>query len=112
MRRTWVDDLKPGDVILFGKRETPRVVLAVSTPKFTGGGHRRFCVDLTIQRCSWTTRPYTVYSNSDLYHFAKPDPLKRRENMRTPVRKALLASLDAIDARACPVRCWEVVGLP
>jgi len=109
---SWAHRLRPGDVILFGRGRTPRVVLHVTdhrVPRPTP--HVRRYVTLTIQRCSWTTRPTTLYLAHELERMARPSRLPR-QSLRTPIRKALLASLDATDARDCPVHCHEVVGLP
>ena len=110
---SWVNKLKPGDVILFGNRKTPRVVLEVvrhKPRKHAGKLWNRVYITLTIQHCSWTTRPDTVYNGYELAKKAKPSKMK--ESLRSPIRRKLLRSISARNAKECEVRCWEVVGLP
>jgi len=59
----WRDNIKDGDVLLIGNDY--RVVRrATYTTKH--GNKTLSAVTLAIRRCSWTKRPYTVVSRSDL----------------------------------------------
>ena len=102
--KKWVKNLKKGDVFLWGPNETPRVVLEVH-------GKKRMWIFLTIRRCSWTTRPYTLYRDYDVAKMAKPAPLKRKV-LRAPIYKSIIHSIGALNANECEVSCCDVVGLP
>ena len=112
-RVSWVNKVKVGDVILFGNNKTPRVVLEVkehSPRKYAGKVWRRRYITMTIQRCSWTTRPTTTYVGYELERLAKHTKMK--ESLRSPIRKQILESIGIQDVNDLPVRCWEVVGIP
>lgn len=61
MDRDWRDALRVGDVIAEGSG-LPRVVRAAT---YNRDGFLR-SVSLTIRRCSWTGRCYTVLNRNDL----------------------------------------------
>ena len=108
----WTEKLKPGDVILFGNREVPRTVLEVSEPVITyrsGIKYKRFAIYLTIKRCSWTTRPYTLYWNHEMRRLAKPTKAKR--DISIPFFKQMLISIDADKPKDSPLLCWDVADL-
>lgn len=67
------DLLEVGSVILFGRRKRERIVRHVG---LSNNGRsiyyrKKFTVGLVTKRCSWTNRPYTLYTRSDLKSLAE-----------------------------------------
>lgn len=110
---SWVHKLKPGDIILFGRKETPRTIMSVSKQIHTlinGIIYKRYTIGLTIKKCSWTTRPMTWYVSYELERLAKPTNLK--EDISTQFRKNILQNLSANSAKDCLLHCWDVKDSP
>ena len=62
-----IDRLVVGDVILYGRRRTPRIVRGVNNPpKRSRSGYKVYSVDVAIKHCSWTCRPYTILGRYEL----------------------------------------------
>ncbi len=80
MTRDEIQSLRVGSVVLYGKRRTPRPVLAISRSRHTG---LKWYFTFAILRCSWTTRAITVRIASDLY---------RSEWQWTPLRVRVAAT--------------------
>lgn len=72
--------LKRGDIILFGKQRTPRIIEEGPANWVPASKCVRFC----IRHRSWTNRAYTVYSFTDVKNICS---LPRGEIDRDTVRR-------------------------
>lgn len=83
---SWTDKIQKGDVLKFQSGKL-RVVRSV-THSVGVSGKRRTSVSFSILHCSWTHRPYTSYSGSDLRTLGVR-PTKARLSLRKKVDKAI-----------------------
>lgn len=67
-RPEWLDTVKVGDVLMFpsGGYRVVRAVHHHKQPRPDGVNWRFPILSFAIRRCSWTGRPYTVYTACDL----------------------------------------------
>lgn len=98
----WIDKLRAGDIIKFG--ENLRIVLEVK--KFNS---KVQYVTFIILRCSWTRRPYTVYSRREV--LARGKPLHKRVNLKRQPFATLVNDLNAPTPKQCVLQCDDVVGV-
>lgn len=93
--RQQVASLRVGDVLRSpsGKLRTIREVGSAS-------------VALSILRCSWTRRPYTVYVASDLIDWSRTG---QRRRLRSPLDRAL--ALELADRARRKLTCCDVEGI-
>lgn len=102
-----LDDIRPGDTVFVGKN-TPRLVRAVGRD---ARGRVR-SLTFAIRACSWTRRPYTVYTRTDLRLMnARPSGWPRA-TFGLPSDQELLRNIRA-DASSPPtLDCCDVRGWP
>lgn len=103
-KRSWVDDIEPGMVILF-KSGALRTAISVSR---RAGGHVH-SVTFAILRCSWTKRPATVLERTDLKTRARCITRARIDLEKT--HGAQLVLKDLKDHMAREVKCCDVIGV-
>jgi hypothetical protein len=86
-----------------------RIVRAVhrSAPKKTGTVGRATIVMLSILRCSWTRRCYTVYSVAELAGSGY-SITQARAKLKGPLNEKIN---DAIENHSCYPRCYDTVGI-
>lgn len=109
----WIDQLKPGNVVLF-KSGALRTVLEVTHRTRDNG--RLLSAMFTIMHCSWTKRPYTHLERSDIAQRAQCVTQARVNIAKHPA--AVLAIADSyvrgLDAEGKPNRvatCCDVIGV-
>lgn len=95
----WIRKIKVGDILVEGN--TPRVV------RYVKHGTQRTYVALSIRRCSWTTRCYTILTTSDL---------KTRRFRPTSKRQRLTKKIDrqianAINETKIYLTCCDIEGI-
>ena len=101
-RPGWVDAAKPGDVLL-GPSGDMRVIR-----KVTAGKHWRHPIfSFAIRRCSWTRRPYTVYTWGELVRTGYT-ALGASVSLDGRADKKLARNLYHDAPRT--VYCWDVCG--
>lgn len=102
----WRDKVKVGDVIET-RAGTLRVIRQVNRRR-----GRVQSITLSIRRCSWTTRPYTIYNRHDM-KWNGFRPVRKRVRLKTLLDKELLTciTMDAA-AKDLPLHCCDVKGLP
>jgi hypothetical protein len=105
----WIWDVKVGDVLLVGRRRTPRVVRSFNpSPRRTAG---KTCICFTITRCSWTGRCYTTYNLNDLLYMGlERPPVRIRSKMATELDRLVNACIASRGGRDT-VGCCGVHGL-
>ena len=110
----WIDQLQVGDVIR--NRGGFRVVRKVSRLKDPSrGGMRKYneragqvnCVTLSILRCSWTKRPYTIVNRYDL-SYAGYTPANFRIRLDKPLDIQLAHELES---QGKTMTCCDVIGV-
>lgn len=99
-RRTWLDDVKPGDVVRF-KSGALRTVLTVS--RYDGNNNRGrphrmpaglvYAVCFPILHCSWTKRGYTVFFRTELLTLGECLTRARVNLENYPAARALLRDI-------------------
>lgn len=104
----WIPRIKKGDV-LRSRTGMLRIVRKVSHSHIPHYGIRT-SVTFTIQRCSWTTRPYTIYNGNDLRQMGYT-PLRGRFHLKTKFDKTLERDFSAKDAKECVFDCCDVRGI-
>lgn len=80
----WMLTLRVGDVLRNRKGNT-RVVRDIS--RYVTG--ELYSVTFSIQRCSWTTRPYTTYNYTDLKNYGYEPVAGIRHEFKTKLDKTL-----------------------
>ncbi len=107
-KHAWISRIKKGDVLRSGSGML-RIVRRVSHShnKYYG---TRTSVTFTIQSCSWTGRPYTVYNGNDLVQMGYA-PVAGRFALRTKFDKTLERDFSAKDSRECEFSCCDVRGV-
>ena len=109
IKRDWRDDIKAGSVLYErGDPNRPRIVRKVSMDKRKGRDGLIACVTFSILRCSWTHRPYTVISRSDL-NWRGFTPVGVRVTNMTLMDKRLNAAILDLDNRR--LSCCDVRGI-
>lgn len=102
-RHALIDSLEVGDLIRLNSKT--RVVRAV--------GYKRGRVShivMSIMRCSWTRRPYTVRCRSDLYKVDLQLVKKGYGISRTELEDLLQQEINDRNLRM--LTCCDVVGVP
>ncbi len=102
LRPTWVDTADVGTVLISPSGDF-RVIR-----KVTRGSHRRYPIfSFAIRHCSWTRRPYTVYTWGELVRMGYIAAGASVE-LKTPKDRILAKEI----AHKLPRRlyCWDVVG--
>ena len=108
-RHKWISRLKKGDV-LRSRSGMLRVVRHVSHNKIPGYGIRTTLI-FSIQRNSWTTRPYTVYTGNDLVQMGYVKTRARRA-LRSKFDRTLESDFDRRGSAAeCSLHSWDVLGV-
>lgn len=105
---SWILKIRKGDVLESGTGKL-RVVRAVSKHKRVSIANTY--ITFAIARCSWTHRPYTVYTGNDLRQM-RYKPIGIRHRLRAAVDRDIEKSMKAESSSLCPVHCCDVVGLP
>jgi hypothetical protein len=104
----WASEVEPGDVV-----EAPsgmlRMVRRVSRKH--GCAPRKVWVYFTIQRSSWTRRPYTLYNVGELAQLGYR-PLGVRAIVDEPFTSKLLSCTDKPSSSCFELRPWDVIGIP
>lgn len=103
----WIKTINRGDV-LESKSGKLRIVRRVS---HGGPSLPKTHVWLTIQKCSWTHRPYTMYNGNDLRQMGF-NPTGVRVKLRGRFDREMDRQFDAQDSRDCTISCCEVTGIP
>lgn len=105
---SWMQKVRVGS-ILRNKRGTDyRVVRAVS--RYKNGD---LCtITLAIRVCSWTSRPYTVLFSNDLIQRGYSLIEGVRVKLDRGVDRLIERSFSAKRADLCPIRCYQVKGVP
>lgn len=99
----WPDSLAVGSVIKSKKGRTFRAVRKV-TYKHDG---RIWGVHLSIRRCSWTKRCYTIYTRNDLIQFFRPTSMKVKIGSR--IDSKILKNMS--DPHVRTLDCCDVKGI-
>ncbi len=104
----WISKIRKGDV-LRSRTGMLRIVRHVSHQMVKHHGLRT-SVTFTIQRCSWTSRPHTVYTGNDLRQMGY-QPVRGRFALRTKFDRTLEKDFDAPNAAACTFKCCDMKGI-
>lgn len=110
-RKALIDSLEVGDLIrLNGKL---RVVRGIGrrTYKSPLRSSQVYSVTLSIQRCSWTGRPYTVRGRCDLYHAELQVVQKGYGAERGPLEVLLQRDIDNRHGDTRLLECCDVIGV-
>jgi hypothetical protein len=103
-----VESLREGDIIRWNGRL--RVIRDVT--KGEGKGWRRISFTFSIQRCSWTGKPYTVYSRTDMQNLKKSlELVARNYKGKLPLEKLLTDDIKQRRGMRCKLECCDVVGV-
>jgi hypothetical protein len=105
---SWISRLKKGDV-LRSRSGMLRIIRRVSHSKIPFYGIRT-TVTFTIQTCSWTGRPYTIYTGNDLVQMGY-EQVDARFALRRKFDRALELDFEAPTAAACEFSCCDVRGV-
>ena len=106
MTKSEVNRLQVGDVILWGKRKTPRVVRFVTR---RGVDNHVSSITLAIKRCSWTGRPDTVYSFTDV--MANAERAGYRVKLNKQIDKEFFKNMLS-DTDKCTISCCAAKYIP
>lgn len=89
MSKSWIGRIQKGDV-LRSRSGMLRVVREVShhEVRYSGPPHIRTSVVFAIKHCSWTRRPYTVYTGNDLVQMGYR-PTSARVSLRKKIDRAI-----------------------
>jgi hypothetical protein len=108
VRPAWFDDVVVGSVLREGSSGPLRVVRAVK--RIDDG---RMWVTLAIRRCSWTGRPTTTLTCSDLltrkFYLVPVKPVKLKGDFNARLEASMEYSGPS---HLAPMRCCEVLGVP
>jgi len=107
-KHAWISCLKKGDV-LRSKSGLLRIIRRVSHSKIPFYGIRT-TVTFTIQSCSWTGRPYTIYTGNDLVQMGY-EQVDARFPLRTKFDRALEKDFSADKSADCEFSCCDVRGV-
>lgn len=90
MNHSWIARIQKGDV-LRSRTGLLRVVREVSHAEvcYSGPPHIRTSVVFAIKHCSWTRRPYTVYTGNDLARMGYR-PTRARVSLRKRIDLAIM----------------------
>ena len=107
--REWMDNLKVGDVLLWGRKETPRVIRDMSMHHIWSD--RLGYVTFAIRRCSWTHRPYTLYNRSEVRAMGKRT--RKKSKISSQLDKKLDYAIHDRDWHLSNNRlvCCDVIGV-
>lgn len=105
-REALIDSLEVGDLVEINGRR--RIVRDVSRARPNRPG-RVTSVTFSIQRCSWTRRPYTVYGRCDLYLCQMRVVRRGYGDERTLLDRALQSEIEDRNRRL--LKCCDVVGV-
>lgn len=112
---SWIARIKVGDVLKSGTGVL-RVVRAVSHHKikYSGPEHIRTNVTFAILTCSWTGRPYTVYTGNDLVQMGYR-PTRAKVKLNKKIDRAIMrvfnAPPDYSKKKHYEVTCCDVRGI-
>lgn len=104
--RAWIRELQPGDVVQSGAGMF-RVVRSISTSEIPYHTTRS-SITFTIQRCSWTKKPYTVMTCNDLITLGYRK-VRARVSLRNKFSEALAETFGA--GKDCKLHCCDVRGI-
>lgn len=107
-KHAWISRIRKGDV-LRSRSGFLRIVRRVSHSRIPFYGIRT-SVYFTIQHCSWTHRPYTIYTGNDLVQMGY-EPVAARFPLRTKFDRTLEQSFDAGRSEDCVLDCCAVKGV-
>ena len=107
-RHAWISRIKKGDV-LRSKGGMLRIVRRVSHSDIPSYGIRT-SVYFAIQHCSWTGRPYTIYTGNDLVQMGY-EPIRGRFPPRTQFDRTLERDFEAKKSDDCVLDCCSVKGV-
>lgn len=103
---SWIKRIRKGDVLRSGSGAL-RIVRHVS---HHGPSIPKTSVYFAIQRCSWTTRCYTVYTGNDLRQM-KYSPTNGRMPLKTNMDKMIEKQFSRDFAKDCELHCCDVIGV-
>lgn len=103
-KRSWVDDIEPGMVILFKSGKLRTAIDVVHRPD--GALHS---VEFAILRCSWTERPGTVIERTALIQRASCITRARVNLSKSPIAQSILR--DIRDVLLRETHCCDVIGV-
>jgi hypothetical protein len=115
MKHSWIARIKKGDV-LRSRSGVLRVVRGVthSQVHYNGPPHIRTNVVFAIKHCSWTGRPYTVYTGNDLVQMGYR-PTSARVSLRKKIDRAIErtyhAAPDWFAKKPYEITCCDVSGV-
>lgn len=106
----WALEIAPGDVV-----EAPSGLLRVvrEVHRYRRSAPRQVWAFFSIQRCSWTKRPYTTYTVGELWQIGYR-PLGIKSNLDSEFDRKLLEDMTGNRPKAsdCTFRCCDVIGIP
>ena len=103
-REATIDSLSAGDLV----RRNGRLRVVRDVARKAGGRVRS--VTFSIQRCSWTRRPYTTVGRSDMYAGTLEVVCRGYGVSRGPLEVLLQRDIEAKGA-ASLLECCDVVGV-
>ncbi len=104
---SWIKKIQKGDV-LRSRSGMFRIVRRVS---HCGASIPKTWVHMSIQRCSWTGRPYTIYNGNDLRQMGFAPVKANPFALRTEFDRELERNFDKDYARDCTLDCCDVRGI-
>lgn len=115
LAEAWAGDIEAGDVVKT-RGGNLRIVRAVHRhPKANGKGsgkatraRRVFCY-FAILHCSWTGRPYTVYSVAEMVQIGYFPVSVKRRSLESDLDRKIACDFDA---EKCELTCCAVRGMP
>lgn len=107
-KHAWISRIKKGDVLRTGSGKL-RIVRRVSHSNIPFYGIRTN-VTFAIQACSWTHRPYTIYTGNDLVQMGY-EPVAARFPLRTKFDRTLERDFEAPTSEYCVFDCCAVRGI-
>jgi hypothetical protein len=103
-----VESLRENDLIRWNGKL--RVIRGV-TPG-TGTGYRRISFSFSILRCSWTRRPFTTYTRTDLQDLKRPlELVARNYKDKTVIGQLVNKDIQARSSAPSVLECCDVVGV-
>ena len=115
MTRDWIARIRKGDVLRSGSGVL-RVVRNVSHSevRWSGPPHIRTSVVFAIKHCSWTKRPYTVYTGNNLVQMGY-QPTRARVTLQKRIDRAIMRVYGAAPnwshKKPYEVTCCDVEGI-
>jgi len=103
IEKDWRDKIQRGDILA-----SPSGLRVVRRVKYTKDGFI-YGIVLSILRCSWTRRPYTTVTRSDLGNRGFL-PTGAKASLRATIDQQLDREIGA-NEKSRRLYCWDVVGI-